>query len=91
MKPSLTPTILLSLSALGLAAPTAPLQNRAVTASITLYTETDYLGTSYTIPFTIDGLTCVAPTLPANIDMQASSVMLSATGEGSGFSCRLSS
>ncbi|KAF2011082.1 hypothetical protein BU24DRAFT_427291 [Aaosphaeria arxii CBS 175.79] len=66
----------------------SPVQKREVSGSVTLFPETNFGGTGYTISFTIDGQgACVEPSLPASIDNQASSVQLS--GENAGFYCRL--
>ncbi|KAK7182496.1 hypothetical protein DPSP01_010653 [Paraphaeosphaeria sporulosa] len=75
--------VALALSTLASAAPT--LQKR-VAASITLFTNKNFGGVGYTIPFDIEGPTCIATTLPSSIDLKASSVRLSSH---SGFNCRL--
>ena len=77
----------LSLAALSIAAP-APLGKRA-TGSITLFVDKDFGGASQTFNFDVDVQTCIAATLPAGIDAQASSVRLST--EHGGFNCRLTS
>jgi hypothetical protein len=77
----------LYLAALSVAAP-ASLEKR-VTGSITLFADKDFGGASQTFNFDVDAQTCIAATLPAGIDAQASSVRLSA--ENGGFNCRLTS
>ena len=77
----------LFLAALSVAAP-APLGKRA-TGSITLFVDKDFGGVSQTFNFDMDVQTCIAATLPAGIDAQASSVRLST--EHGGFNCRLTS
>ncbi|KAF2442849.1 hypothetical protein P171DRAFT_433238 [Karstenula rhodostoma CBS 690.94] len=73
----------LAFSVLASASPT--LQKR-VSASITLFPDKNFGGAGYTIPFNIQGPTCVAATLPSSIDLKASSVRLSSH---TGFNCRL--
>ncbi|KAF1976328.1 hypothetical protein BU23DRAFT_630021 [Bimuria novae-zelandiae CBS 107.79] len=79
-------TTLIALVVPFFATATPTLQKR-VSTSITLFPNKNYGGTGYTIPFTVEGPTCIAATLPASIDLKASSVRLSAH---EGFNCCLS-
>ncbi|KAF2650639.1 hypothetical protein K491DRAFT_782453 [Lophiostoma macrostomum CBS 122681] len=76
----------LTLGLAAAAAAPASLQKR-VAGSITLYPNANFGGAGTTINFNINEATCVASTLPSDIDNQASSVRLSA--EHAGFNCRL--
>lgn len=76
----------LALATVTLAAPAAEIEKR-VQASITLYPNTNYGGSGFTINFESDPGSCVSTQLPSSIDNQASSFRLS--GDTERFNCRL--